>query len=245
VTSEFNRLRENLESTTAAATKTFALLRKPVTIHCRDKRLDEVLEELQGLVRGLHLEVDPEGRARPDMLVRCDAEKRPLTAILDDWRERHGLGYVVVSDESNSHDGWVQIRVGRERGRPEGRPLANLDVTIRVHGRDAATFKGHIAALPESEAKNIPQSLSNKYGGPVATKAPTAPQAQQSSSKSGVQEEGLPPQTQQYIVYVDLVKPDDTIVPGNLAQVKVQCQPETCLHWLWRTIHDTFDVGLW
>ena len=52
------------------------------------------------------------------------------------------------------------------------------------------------------------------------------------------------PQTQHFLVYIDLIDPDAAIVPGAMAQVKVHCKPETCLHWLWRTLNDTFDLGL-
>jgi putative peptide zinc metalloprotease protein len=243
VTSEFNRLKANLESVSPAAAKTFGLLHRKVTLHCRDERLADVLDKLQGQVRGFTPWLDPEGRVPADMRVSYDADKKPLNSLLDDLCERHGLGYVVVSDPGSPRDGWVQVKAGRERGTPEGRPLADLEVTVRVHGRDARTWKGRITSLPQSEAKTIPLTLSSKQGGPVATKPPAPPQP--GSSKTGAQEEGLPPQTQHYIVYVDILDPDDAIVPGNLAQVKVRCQPETCLHWLWRTIHDTFDIGLW
>jgi hypothetical protein len=45
-------------------------------------------------------------------------------------------------------------------------------------------------------------------------------------------------------VYIEIADPDATILPGTAAQVKIHCQPETCLHWLWRTINSTFDLGL-
>ncbi len=241
VTSEFNRLKENLESVSPAAAKTFRLLRRKVTLHSHDQRLADVLEELQGQVRGLKLWLDPEGRAPADMRLNYDADKKPLDSLLDELFGRHGLGYIVLSEEGNPHDGWVRVKAGLERGMPEGRPLANLEVTVRVHGRDAQTWKGRITSLPQSEAKTIPLQLSSKQGGPVATRPPTSPQP---GSKTPP-EEGMTPQTQHYIVYVDILEADDAIVPGNLAQVKVRCQSETCLHWLWRTIHDTFDVGLW
>jgi putative peptide zinc metalloprotease protein len=108
---------------------------------------------------------------------------------------------------------------------------ANLDVTIRVQGRDASLWQGRLTALPESEAKDIPLGLSSKTGGPVPVKANSRPGA-------------LAPQTQHYLVYVDLLKPDAALLPGQMAQVKIHCKPETCLHWLWRKLNDTFDLGL-
>ena len=54
--------------------------------------------------------------------------------------------------------------------------------------------------LPESEAHVIPFPLTSKAGGPVAVKA--AP-----NGKTGA----LEPQTQQFLVYIDIVNPDDAV----------------------------------
>ncbi len=205
----------------------------------QDEPLSDVLQKIQAQVKGLTLWLNPEGRAS-DRKVSYRVEKRPLRSVLDQLFERHGLGYVVVSEPGNPHDGWVEVRAGHERGDPEGgRPLADLETTVRIHGRDTKTWKGRILSLPEQEASRIPAALTNKAGGPVAAKAT------QPTPKAGSQEEGLVPQTQHYMVYVEILNPDDAIIPGNMAQVKVRCRSETCLHWLWRTLHDTFDVALW
>jgi putative peptide zinc metalloprotease protein len=152
--------------------------------------------------------------------------------VLDAVFEKLGLGYVLQSDADSEHDGWLLVHAGRERGEPEGgRPLAELDVTIRIRGRDSQTWRGKVRQLPESEARTVPLAMSNRGGGPVAVKASTPGSA-------------LIPATQHYLVYVDLVDPDEAIVPGTMAQVKIYCQPETCLHWLWRTLNNTFDLGL-
>ncbi len=125
------------------------------------------------------------------------------------------------------------IRPGRERGDPEGpRALHPLDVTLRVQGRDVHTWKGKVTRLPESDPKGIPLPLSSKAGGPVAVRANANP--------TGV----LIPQTQHFLVYVDIQDPDNAILPGSMAQVKIYCRPETCLRWLWRKINDAFNLGL-
>jgi hypothetical protein len=125
------------------------------------------------------------------------------------------------------------LRPGSERGEPEGgRPLADLDISIRIQGRDKDTWKGKIRQMPESEAKTVPLILSNRAGGPVAVKA--------TAGQNGV----LTPATQQYLVYLDIVDADESILPGTMAQVKIYCQPETCVHWVWRWLNETFDLGL-
>ena len=148
----------------------------------------------------------------------------------------------MVSDPGNERDGWALVRPGRERFTPEGRQLQPLDVTLRVHGRDVQTWKGQITTLPASEAKTIPLGLSNRAGGPVAVKPPTP---QTPGNMHPNEEPSLVPQAQHYLVYIDVLDPDAAIVPGTRAQVKIYCQPETCLRWAWRTINNTFDLGLW
>jgi putative peptide zinc metalloprotease protein len=106
-----------------------------------------------------------------------------------------------------------------------------LDVTLRVHGRDAHTWRGRITHLPQSEAREIPVQLSNKGGGPLATK-PTSPQGH------------YLPQNQVYLVGVEIIDPDRAISPGTLAQVKIHCEYRTAAWSVWRWISSTLDLGL-
>ena len=100
-------------------------------------------------------------------------------------------------------------------------------------GPGVPDLKGRVSQLPESEAKEIPFPLSSKAGGPVPVKA-------EPNGKNG----GLMPQTQHYLVYIDIVNPDDAIAPGNMAQVKIKTKSETCLKWMWRTINTSMELRL-
>jgi putative peptide zinc metalloprotease protein len=106
-----------------------------------------------------------------------------------------------------------------------------LYVTLRVHGRDSTTWTGRIARLDESEARTIPLALSNRANGPVAVKA-------------GGKGNTLVPQTQHYLVYIDIIDPDTAIEVGATAQVKVHCRSEPCVVWAWRKINDMFNLRL-
>ena len=55
---------------------------------------------------------------------------------------------------------------------------------------------------------------------------------------------GLLPQTQYYFVYMEIVDPDNAIMPGNSASVKIYCKPETILSYGWRTVNSMFDLNL-
>ena len=115
------------------------------------------------------------------------------------------------------------------KGTPSSIP--NDNIIIRVHGREGSTWNGSNLRLLPSEARDIPLALTSRAGGPVAVKA----------TNPG---EPMVPQAQQFLVYIDFVAPDDAILPGNLAQVKIYLKPETCGMWLWRTVNDVFELGL-
>ncbi len=107
----------------------------------------------------------------------------------------------------------------------------DLPVTMRVQGRDAKTWEGKLEPLPESDAKEVPQQLTFKAGGPLAVKPGQRP---------GV----YVPQSQVYLVRVKFVDPDSAIYPGTLGQVKVHCRYRTAAWWVYRTVAGLFDLRL-
>jgi putative peptide zinc metalloprotease protein len=120
------------------------------------------------------------------------------------------------------------LKRDREKFKKDGK---DLEVTIRIHGRETNTWKGKIVRLPESAAKYVPASLSTKCGGPVA--------CQQQTSR----QEGFVPLSQQYLVYVEIQNPDSAMCPGLLAQAKIHCRYRTCAWWAWHAISETFTLG--
>jgi putative peptide zinc metalloprotease protein len=109
----------------------------------------------------------------------------------------------------------------------------DLPITIRVQGRDHHTWEGEWLVMPESEAKTIPPQLSNKGGGPIAVKPPPSNDPNR-----------LEPVDQQYLLSLGIKDPDKAIVPGSMAKVKIECRWESGAWWVWRTVNDTFDLGL-
>jgi putative peptide zinc metalloprotease protein len=106
-----------------------------------------------------------------------------------------------------------------------------LPASVRVPGMSNTAWRGEVNRLPESEATRIPLALSNRANGPVAVKPTSDPQK-------------LEPQTQQYLVNVDITDPEARVRPGVQAKVKIHCQKRTLRWWIWRSINDTFDLGL-
>ena len=109
----------------------------------------------------------------------------------------------------------------------------DLPITIRVQGRDSHTWEGEWLVMPESEAKTIPPQLSNKGGGPIPVKPPSSSDPNK-----------LEPVDQQYLIQVAIKDPDKAIVPGSMAKVKMECRWRSAAWWVWRTVNDTFDLGL-
>jgi putative peptide zinc metalloprotease protein len=109
--------------------------------------------------------------------------------------------------------------------------LKALTVDIRVPGRRAETVPGRVVRLPESDAKDVPLALTHKSGGPLATKPNTDPNTNS-------------PQSQQYLVTVEIPRPDEAIVPGTLVRVKIHCKWKTGAWWVWHSISSAFDLGL-
>jgi putative peptide zinc metalloprotease protein len=111
------------------------------------------------------------------------------------------------------------------RGRGQEIPVA-----IRMRGRTGPAWAGHIAQLPEAEAKEIPLPLAQSAGGPVPVKS--------GSTRAPV------PLAQQYLVAVALENPDAAVAPGCLAQVSVHCRWRSAAWWAWRSITSAFDLKL-
>jgi putative peptide zinc metalloprotease protein len=109
--------------------------------------------------------------------------------------------------------------------------LKELNVDLRVPGRKSDTVPGRIVRLPEADAKTIPLPLSNKGGGPLPVKQTANPNE-------------ISPQTQQYLVTVELPQPDDAIVPGTLVRAKIHCKWQTGAWWVWHAISSAFDLSL-
>jgi putative peptide zinc metalloprotease protein len=104
-------------------------------------------------------------------------------------------------------------------------------VTIRFIGRGMKTFTGKVTALPPSEAKTVLPALSSKLGGPVAVKPSEDPN-------------NLAPQSQVFLVDVDIDHPDDAMALNTLAQVHMHCRYRSIAWWGWRTIAGSLDLRL-
>ena len=110
---------------------------------------------------------------------------------------------------------------------------AALTAWVRVPGRGTQLWQGRVtqASLPLSDAKVVPPQLTFKGGGSLATKP---------ADSSGQ----LVPQSQVYLVEVEVLNPDPTICPGTQPRVQINCSWRSGAWWVWRRIHVMMDPSL-
>lgn len=158
--------------------------------------------------------------------------------IFRTWEKGDGKPFCTIGDPKNLR---VLIPVGAtdyrelrenldrvKRDRPD-RPY--LDVEILPKNRHTR-LSGRVTKLPEIDEKNVPLALTHRGGGTLATKPGGDPNVNQ-------------PLVQTYLVSVEVDDPDDTLVPGSHATVKVHNEWRSAAWWAWRNIASALDVGLW
>jgi putative peptide zinc metalloprotease protein len=106
-----------------------------------------------------------------------------------------------------------------------------LEATIRVQGHGSRLWEGRITHLPTAAAEKIPPQLSTKAGGPIAVKPTSEPNK-------------LVPQSQVYLVGIDVLDSDSSIAINSNAQVKIHCEYRSCAWWAYHTVATALDIGL-
>jgi putative peptide zinc metalloprotease protein len=129
-----------------------------------------------------------------------------------------------------------------------------LEVTIRVRGMGTRTWTGRVVHMPQSEAKEVPLTLTTHAGGFLAVKPQSQARVefwkeqQRLQGSSGVSLSGnapmVEPQTQVYLVGIEFDEPDPSIAPGVLATVKIHVEYRSAAWLIWRWLSETFDLGL-
>ncbi len=184
----------------------------------RDRKLLTLVAPRDGVVIGLPL-VDEIGK-------RWDMEHM-----------EQGVPFCKIGDPTKlrilvplSPPDYELVRENLKRLKDKGKEEV-LPVTIRVQGRAGDTWTGRLSNLPEQQAPEIPMSLSNRGGGPLAVKQ---------GSKDG----HIVPQSDVYLVGINFDDPDRAIAAGTLGQVKIHCEYRSAAWWAWHTLSAMFDLRL-
>ena len=106
---------------TPAAAKTRQLLKTKITVDFKDTRLEDCLDEIKEMVKGLKIVVDSKGGVSRNQTISYVAKDKSVEEVLDGMFKKNGLGYIVISKKNNAYDGLVQIKQGPERGYEKGK----------------------------------------------------------------------------------------------------------------------------
>ena len=106
---------------TPAAAKTRQLLKTKITVEFKDTRLEDCLDEIKEMVKGLKIVVDSKGGVSRNQTISYVAKDKSVEEVLDGMFKKNGLGYIVISKKNNAYDGLVQIKQGPERGYEKGK----------------------------------------------------------------------------------------------------------------------------
>jgi putative peptide zinc metalloprotease protein len=121
-----------------------------------------------------------------------------------------------------------QLKEQLDAAHHEGR---ELEVRVRMRGRQDDGWEGVVVQLPESEAEEVPLALTQRAGGPLTAKPGHSPQS-------------AIPQGQFHLVGVAFQAPEGSVAPGGVAQVVVRCEWRSLAWRLWRGLSAAFDLGL-
>jgi hypothetical protein len=101
---------------TPAAARTRKLLKTKVSVDFKDTRLEDVMDEIKEMVKGLKIMLDSKGGVSRNRTVTYAARDKTVEAVFDEMFKKMGLGYIVISRKGNAYDGIVQVRQSDERG---------------------------------------------------------------------------------------------------------------------------------
>ncbi len=153
------------------------------------------------------------------------AESGPFCRIGDRSRLRllvpvNATEYREIKDNLERH----------RRNKPDEAP--HLDATILFSNRSDHLYQGKVTAVPDRHEDNLPIGLTSRGGGPVAVKPAQDPNMNE-------------PVAQTYLVQVEILDVDGTIIPGQQATVKIHLRWRSAAWWCGQKIASALDWGLW
>ena len=136
---------------------------------------------------------------------------------------------VLVPVSTSEHD---MLKEAVRESEKAGKDVA---IDLRVQGRGERLWRGKLAYLPQSDAHELPISLTNLAGGPVAARPPQAP------TKTTT-----PPCRRRSSTWWPSISstPTPPCAPACWRRRKSTAPGGSAAWWSWRTLSSTFDLGL-
>ncbi len=124
-----------------------------------------------------------------------------------------------------------EIKESLDRLSADGKP-PSVEASVLLANRSDHIYQGRVTAVPDRHEDNIPVGLTSRGGGPVAVRPSENPSVNE-------------PVAQTYLIQVELLDPDGSIIPGTQARVKIHLQWRTPAWWAGQKIASALDWGLW
>jgi hypothetical protein len=103
--------------------------------------------------------------------------------------------------------------------------------SVLIHGAAGRQWPGAVTSVAQVDAKSIPEALSNRVGGDVATQRDSATNTEK-------------PHGQYYLVSIHLQGGDPAMQPGVLGRVKIDAEAQTTWWRVRRWLGTTLNWGL-
>jgi putative peptide zinc metalloprotease protein len=157
------------------------------------------------------------------------------------WESTGGKPFCTIAAPDRL---WVVVPLGPAQYRrlraecAAGRPIG---AAVSIPGRAVEPFAGRIARLPEAATDEVPESLTTHAGGHI----PARPPAGYAVPTVSGSPQRWKPESQQFLVAVNLVGADTAIRPGTVVPVVIRCGWRSAAWWLGQTLAGTVDLALW
>jgi hypothetical protein len=109
----------------------------------------------------------------------------------------------------------------------------SLEADVYVQGRTDRLFRGVVRRVPDADAKQVPLALTQRANGPLAVK------------QAGENGEEITPVGKTYLVEVDILDADPSMVSGAQVAVKVHCRWRPAAWWVWWKLSEALSIGLY
>jgi putative peptide zinc metalloprotease protein len=109
---------------------------------------------------------------------------------------------------------------------------AYLEASILLPNRSDHIYEGRVTIVPDRHEENVPVALTSRGGGPIATRPSQNPEVNE-------------PIAQTYLIQVEILDPDGTILPGSQAKVKIFLRWRSAAWWVGQKIASALEWGLW
>jgi putative peptide zinc metalloprotease protein len=208
-------------------------------------RYRDELAQVEGKLRSAEAVLDAEKRSFEDLRILKSKKAGTVYGspkkeqLFRFWEKDEGGPFCKVADLSKlrllvpvSPAEYRRIKEDLDARRMDHPNDAALEASILFGNRSDHTYRGRVTTLPDTHETNIPFGLTSHGNGPVAVRP---------SQDTRVNE----PVAQTYLVTVELLDPDESILPGMHAKVKIHLRWRSAGWWVGQKIASALDWGLW